>query len=149
MERYLNLGPRKLRFPLNLTDRQTDGHLLLQSSLATKNNLVKLHNLVLINCGTLLSFCVLKFYDYCVKGGRVEAVVIGTCLYVGAAAFINKRVTKFSFNTTRVKNQVLMEHNVFLCIFTVAFLLFLAPSGGYSPAANCQPATSNSSLDPI
>ncbi len=37
MERHLNQGPRKSRFPLNVVDGQTDGHLLLQSSFATTN----------------------------------------------------------------------------------------------------------------
>ncbi len=47
LERYLNLGPRKSRFPLNLTDiqtyiqtdRRTNGHLLLLSSFATKKGI--------------------------------------------------------------------------------------------------------------
>ena len=37
LERYLNQGPRKSRFTLNMVDIRTDGHLLLQSSFATKN----------------------------------------------------------------------------------------------------------------
>ena len=36
MEQYLNQGPRKSRLTLNVVDGQTDGHLLLQCSFATR-----------------------------------------------------------------------------------------------------------------
>ena len=45
LERYLNQGPRKSCFPLNVVDIRTNGHLLLQSSFTTKTKYINVFSM--------------------------------------------------------------------------------------------------------